>query len=56
MQFLHNFGLTHTDLKLENVLFASNEERISIRNDYGETMYVPNTQHIEGLPLNPNCM
>ena len=25
MQFLHSFGLTHTDLKLENLLFTSME-------------------------------
>ena len=28
MQFIHGFGLTHTDLKLENLLFTTNSQRI----------------------------
>lgn len=28
MQFLHSFGLTHTDLKLENLLFSTDAPRV----------------------------
>lgn len=53
MQFIHHFGLTHTDLKLENVLFASNEEFHSIANDANELIQVPNTRHIQGMVWSP---
>ena len=49
MQFLHNFGLTHTDLKLENVLFDRDAKHIEITNDSQEHISIPNTQHIKGF-------
>lgn len=48
MQFIHSFGLTHTDLKLENVLFATDEKQTVEVNDEGQSISIPNTHHIEG--------
>ncbi|KNB45485.1 CLK protein kinase [Blastocystis sp. subtype 4] len=41
MQFMHSFGLTHTDLKLENLLFTTPAKEISVVNDAGESLWIP---------------
>ena len=37
-------GLTHTDLKLENVLFATQEKEVMMDNDLHQRISVPNTR------------
>ena len=41
-------GPTHTDLKLENVLFATQEKEVMMDNDLHQRISVPNTRHIAG--------
>ena len=49
MEFIHGFGLTHTDLKLENVLFADDHEYITITNQHQQSLRIPQTKHIQGF-------
>ena len=49
MRFIHSFGLTHTDLKLENVLFADDDEAITITNQHQQTLRIPKTKSIQGF-------
>lgn len=62
MQFIHSFGLTHTDLKLENILFNSRENKHSLILNYllifivqlnrlNESVFLPESTDITGLIL-----
>ena len=46
MQFLHSFGLTHTDLKLENLLFSTDAPRVETTNEHGQKLWLPNSTDV----------
>ena len=45
LRFLHGFGLTHTDLKLENVLFNSPAGEEKWTNHRDQSVYLPSCRH-----------